>query len=358
MNEMINNEGVKPTTRTVNLIAAEINSIKEQTRKMVLYNSIEIGRRLVEAKSMLSHGEWGEWLEKSVDYSKSTANNLMRIFQEYGSEQITLLTDNAKSQALGNLSYTQAIALLGIPSEDRESFVKENDIDSMSTRELQQAIKEKQELEKRLKEAEKRAEDEHKAWEAINSSYSKLEKASKKNSKEAEKLKKELQDIEDKNKEELTNKEVEIQNLQIHIKDIKGQLSLAQSNGSGKEVEVLQESLNEAENKLHDAAEKIQELEQKLNEKPIEVIAATPEVEIIEKIPEEIEKELQELREKASKKDNPAVIKYSVIFNGLVDNFKLLLATLDEIRKADEAAHEKYKNATIKLADKMVAGLK
>ena len=90
--------------RTPQLIAVEINSIKEQTRKLVLFNSIEIGRRLTEAKLLLGHGEWGEWLEKSVDYSQRTASNLMRIFTDYGSSQITLFCDNAKSQALANLS--------------------------------------------------------------------------------------------------------------------------------------------------------------------------------------------------------------------------------------------------------------
>ena len=48
--------------RTPEIIAAEINGIKEQTRKMVLYNSIEIGRKLTEAKLLVEHGEWGHWL--------------------------------------------------------------------------------------------------------------------------------------------------------------------------------------------------------------------------------------------------------------------------------------------------------
>ncbi|MDF2790465.1 MAG: hypothetical protein K0S80_3566, partial [Neobacillus sp.] len=38
--------------RTPIMIATEINSIKEQTKKMLLVNSIEIGRRLVEAKTI------------------------------------------------------------------------------------------------------------------------------------------------------------------------------------------------------------------------------------------------------------------------------------------------------------------
>ena len=128
--------------RTPEVIAIEINSIKEQTRRTLLYNSIEIGRKLVEAKELVSHGEWGKWLAESVDYSTSTANNLMRIFEEYGGDQITLLGDNLKSQAFGNLNYSQAVELLGLPAEEREIFVKENNVEEMSTRELKKAIKE------------------------------------------------------------------------------------------------------------------------------------------------------------------------------------------------------------------------
>lgn len=128
--------------RTPEVIAIEINSIKEQTRRTLLYNSIEIGRKLVEAKELVSHGEWGKWLAESVDYSTSTANNLMRIFEEYGGDQITLLGDNLKSQAFGNLNYSQAVELLGLPAEEREIFLKENNVEEMSTRELKKAIKE------------------------------------------------------------------------------------------------------------------------------------------------------------------------------------------------------------------------
>ena len=109
---------------------------------MLLYNSIEIGRRLTEAKLCLPHGEWGSWLEEKVDYSKSTANNLMRIFEEYGADQLALFGETgAKSQALGSLSYSQAVALLSIPGEEREQFIEENDAANMSTWELQQATR-------------------------------------------------------------------------------------------------------------------------------------------------------------------------------------------------------------------------
>ncbi len=44
------------------------------------------------------------------------------------------------------------MSLLGVPAEDREQFVQENDVESMSARELQKAVKEQKRLEKELKE--------------------------------------------------------------------------------------------------------------------------------------------------------------------------------------------------------------
>lgn len=120
------------TTRDVSLIAQEINRIKEDTRKTMIRASIEIGRRLHEAKSMVPYGEWGRWLETNVDYSESTAQNLMRIADEYGRKE---------SQALADISYTQAVALLRLPAEEREQFVQEHDMETMSTREMIEEIK-------------------------------------------------------------------------------------------------------------------------------------------------------------------------------------------------------------------------
>lgn len=339
MDEIIKNDNSLPVSRTPNLIAAEINNIKEQTRKLVLYNSIEIGRRLIEAKSMLSHGEWGEWLKKSVDYSQSTANNLMRIFNEYGSDQITLLDNNSKSQALGNLSYTQAVALLGIPEEERETFVKENDIDNMSTRELQKAIKER---DKALKEKEKALKSLEKANELAN-----------KKEAEANKLLEEKQKIEI----EMEKSEKEKAELEKSISEIKNQLSKAETSGDNEEISKLQASLDETVNELINSNKKIAELELKLKEKPIEVVA-TPEV--IEKIPEDVEKELNELRAKVSTTNNQneeSIIKYSVYFNELVGSFKSLLGSLAEIKQINDEKYQKYKSATSDLIGKMLERL-
>ena len=74
-------------TRTPEMVAAEINLIKDQTRKLVLSNSIAIGKKLKEVKEMLEPGQFGKWLAEAVDFSQSTANNLMRVYEEYGADQ-------------------------------------------------------------------------------------------------------------------------------------------------------------------------------------------------------------------------------------------------------------------------------
>lgn len=317
--------------RTPELIAAEINSIKNQTKKIVLYNSIEIGRKLFEAKEMVQHGEWGKWLELSVDYSQSTAQNLMRIFEEYGADQLSLLGDS-KSQAFGNLSYSQAVALLGIPSEEREEFVKENNVEEMSTRELQQAIKERDIAKEALEDVRSiLKEKSEEAQTYYNEKY------------EAEKQAKQLQEALQKEKDKSKK---EIDKLNQSIEDIREKVIVAEESGDNEEVERLQETLEKAETELNTSRDKIKELEQQLNT-PLESV-------IVEKVPEEIEKELEELRAKTQGGDIKA--KFKIHFDILVKNFNDLLEDLKEM-ESNEELHEKYRNAVHGLLDKIVEEL-
>ena len=162
--------------RTPEIVAAEIRQIADQTRKMVLNSSIEIGKRLCEAKEMVPHGEWAAWLEKNVDFSQSSANNFMKIYTEYGDIQGELWGASAKSQTFGNLSYSQAVALLAVPAEEREEFVKENHVEDMSTRELQEAIKARDEAVKERDKAREELQEAVNNREKVIDSYIKEEK--------------------------------------------------------------------------------------------------------------------------------------------------------------------------------------
>ena len=308
---------------------------------MVLYNSIEIGRRLVEAKSMIDHGEWGSWLEQYVEYSQRTANNLMRIFEEFGSNQLALFDNNAKSQALANLSYTQAVALLGVPEEDREKFLEENDIEKLSTRELQQVIKERDEALKKLSNA-------NKAVERIAEDRDKLRE-------EAESLRTNVQttdlvlkDTQDSVKRLQEALDKERQRTKSEVERLTKLLNEARANGSSDElINQLKEELKEAQDQVHELTEKIKE--------PITIEPA-----VIEKIPEEVEKELAELREKTkeleektAQQSDPVIRKFGAQFESLVNGFDVLLKTLSAIKDTNKDIHEKYKAAVYKVIGMM-----
>ncbi len=114
--------------RTAAMVAGEINTIKAQTQVIVLQASVEIGRRLVEAKELVAHGEWGAWLSKNVDYSVRTAQNMMRLCEEYGEGELPKM--------LAEIPYSKALALIAVPEEEREEVAAASE--DMSTRELEE----------------------------------------------------------------------------------------------------------------------------------------------------------------------------------------------------------------------------
>lgn len=228
------------TERTPEIVAAEIRQITDQTRKMVLNNSIEIGKRLCEAKEMVPHGEWGSWLEKEVNFKQSTANNLMRIYTEYGDIQGELWGASAKSQTFGNLSYSQAVALLAVPAEEREEFVKENHVEDMSTRELQEAIKERDEAIKARDEARKELD------EAVKSRETEIDKVLEQAVKKEKKLQKEL---------DFANKKLKMEQ-EDHEKMQKAAEDAA--NETQAKIEELREKLAAAEAKEPEPSEEMQ----------------------------------------------------------------------------------------------------
>lgn len=149
MNEILNTPA-----RTPEIIGAEIRALTAS----MLSNVIEIGRRMVEAKELLPHGSFGEWIKENTGYGLSSANNFMKIFREYGG-QTSLFGTEANSQTLGKLSYTKALALLAVPAEEREEFALQVDAEHISSRELEQAIKERDEARKALQISEARLSD-------------------------------------------------------------------------------------------------------------------------------------------------------------------------------------------------------
>ena len=131
--------------RTPQKIGEEIRSLTYQAKCMTVYYGVEIGRRLVEAKKMVGHGAWGEWVKNETEFSQSTATRFMKVFEEYGAEQIGIFGAVENSSTLQNMSISNALRLLAVPKEEREEFAAEVDAEHISARELERAIKERDE---------------------------------------------------------------------------------------------------------------------------------------------------------------------------------------------------------------------
>lgn len=296
-------------TRTPEMVAAEINLIKDQTRKLVLSNSIAIGRKLKEAKEMLEPGQFGKWLTEAVDFSQSTANNLMRVYEEYGADQGVLFGSAAKSDVVEKLTYTQAVLLLGVPAEQREDFIKDAHVEDISTRELQAEIKKL----KRAKEAaEAKAEADHK--------------------------------LTRKTEEKLAKVSRQAEELGIQLADAAESKKIAEAMSSQRDVleaeaKRLRESLCNRERETAILEERIKELEEQLKQ-PVTVATKT---EIVEKVPDAVAQELEELRNKLAESENDAAaqkeaLELKVEIWAVLSGINKLLERLDKVQDSKRGA--------------------
>lgn len=146
-------------TRTPETLGAEVRNLTAAAKYLTVYYAVEIGRRLTEAKELVAHGEWMDWLQKETELSQSGANRLMRIYAEYGQKMGLGITAEANSSMLNNLSVSNALRLLAVPEEERETFAAEVGAEHISARELEAAIRERDEARKALQTSEARLAD-------------------------------------------------------------------------------------------------------------------------------------------------------------------------------------------------------
>lgn len=225
MNEIQTNNDTQINIRPIEVITQEINFYKQTAGAAVL----EIGKRLNEAKAQLDHGEWGEWLEKKVEFSEASAQRFMRLAKEY--------TNSSPVTALGA---SKALILLALPEDERESFMEqthningeEKTALEMSKRELEKAVKEKNDA---LRQAELAKMD-------VNELESKLSYQQKETEHLAETLKKTTDEL-----EELKSRPVEVATLPLSdedMEDIKKQAAEEKQ----KEIEQLKNKIEHLKN--------------------------------------------------------------------------------------------------------------
>lgn len=304
--------------RDIDIITEEINFYKQQAGMAIL----EIGKRLAEAKSQLSHGEWLPWLEEKVEFSERSAQQYIRLWKEYG-----------KSATVADLGVRKALVLLALPESEREDFTtgthsvngEEKTVSAMTVKELEKAIAERNAA---REEAEKAAADIQEAKDTAIAAQEELAR-----------VRKEL--------EELRTRPVEV---------------------AVQQVDATEEQLTAARQEAEDAAaRRVAELEKALEKARSDAAAAEDRKEAAEAELQDAERERDSAldaakgykaeadaaRKKLAASGNEGLIKFKTLFDQTVANVNALAELL---RQQPEGEREKLSRAMQALS-KQIGGI-
>ena len=324
MNENLQEFSTTVPARTVEVVTLEIKTLHHQAQQAMLTYAIEIGRRLIEVKELLPHGEWGNYLKTQVEYSQSTANNFMRLFEEYGSAQNSIFGAEPNSQSLGNLPYTKALALIAIPSEEREEFAEKHNVEDISTRELNALIKARDE-------AQREADD-------VTATLHDTEVSLQEAATERDAAKEAVQRLE-RELEELRSAPID-----VAVETVVDENAIEQAKAEArKQAEAdMADKIQKAKDAKKKAEEKLKEIQER--QAASEKALADTTAEMTAKV-ETLEKQLKVA-------GNQELVSFKHYFEGMQDNFNKMLGRLEELKENGDAENlSRFKNAAAALVE-------
>ena len=125
--------------RTPETVVAEIKATYTQVENVAMLGFVSIGKNLKELKDLVPHGEWLGYIEKNLSWSERKVQQFMQLADRFGNENSPL----SNPQTFADLGFSNALKLLALPDEDIEQIAEEHDdIGSVSTKDLEAAIKE------------------------------------------------------------------------------------------------------------------------------------------------------------------------------------------------------------------------
>lgn len=328
--------------RTPEVVGAEIRSLTTQAKCITLWYGIEIGRRLCEAKELVEHGEWLNFLERETEFSQPSASRFMRLYNEYGADQGSLFGAESKYSTLNNLSISNALRLLELPENEREDFAKANDAEHISSRELERLIREKKEAEEQLQAADEGhamamaelQEQLDAAEERARTAEREAAQAKNRAAEAAAPFEERIRELEQENKE-LSERPVEVA-VQVDEKAVQ-EAAVARA----KEAAEWSGKLAELRNQDADKERRISGLKKQLEEAKTKLIAAEERaVEDAGPYKEEVERLKKQLA-----LSNAEVAVFNIHFAAVQESFNKLLASLEKVKVTDAETAGKLEKA-------------
>lgn len=327
MNDMISSTG-----RTAENIAAEIRTLDTQGKHLCLMYIFEIGKRLEEAKSLVGHGHWGEYLKAQVGYSQDTANKYMKVYREYQNNGVF-----ANSDTFMNLDFSKAYKLLAVPAEEREAFLQEHPVEDMTVRQLEEAIRDRDAAKAKAEELNATVEEQAGLLEGKDRELSELEET--------------MVDLR-RQAEEAAAKEGE---AAAKVDKLKGQLAKAKEAEKAAKADLeaakaspqIQEAMLEQLRKevaAEAAAKATEDLQKLLSDAQAQVLKAEQERQQTE--------EAAAAAQKAAKMSGADAAVFKLLFTQVQEDFNKLMGALMKVRQADSELGNKLAAAVQAVLDK------
>lgn len=112
-----------------------------QQGRMFLFNAaqnlIQYGRVLVEAKPLVPHGEFGNWVQTNFGMSERSAQSYMAVWRKFG----------GKSQ-FQSIQFSNLQKMLSLPEGTENDFAESHDLENMTAREVEKAVQKVREEER------------------------------------------------------------------------------------------------------------------------------------------------------------------------------------------------------------------
>lgn len=96
----------------------------------ITVNLFQLGMVFMKAKELVDHGEWEKWLKDNSGMSERMAQKCMAAYERYG-----------KNAAMQKLEKTKVFRLLSLPDGTETEFLENNDVDNMTSREIEKAVR-------------------------------------------------------------------------------------------------------------------------------------------------------------------------------------------------------------------------
>lgn len=327
--------------------AGEERSITTITDEIIFYKGvggqavIEIGKRLMEAKAQLKHGEWLPWLSEKVEFSETSAQNFMRVAREYGNTQL-----------VGDLGVSKALALLALPASERENFAsekhlvngEEKSVAEMSKRELEEAVRQQKIAEAERNEARRALEAQRKETEEANAKVQAAQDA-------ADAARAEVENAQGTAlaaQERAAELERELKALREQPVDVAVQtVDASKEQIAAAVAEAKKDAEAEKTEALGKKAEELKKAKDELKKAKAEMAAAAEALKKAEDERTALRETLEKTKKSAAAMDNKALAEFSVLFRQAQETVNRMTEIVDEL---DEESRPKIYRALDALA--------